>query len=184
MKDQIRFSIVTTSQVTLMCLVSIVLYLATDVILSGDYSYYIAINPFTSGLLHANFNHLLSNIFIIFITLNMRCNRFYTVEKIFWVTSLIAILYLPIIIIEPEFSAIGISGTCYFLLMRGLGSTRKVKILAYFLIAVILTSEFLKLGNNDRIAHAVHIIGSILGLISLYPYGLKFINEKIYEIIS
>jgi membrane associated rhomboid family serine protease len=184
MKDQIKFSIVTTLQVTAMCFISTLLYIVTDVVIGDNYSYYIAINPFSSGLLHANFNHLLCNVFAIFVTLNMRCNRFYTFEKIFWVTSLIAILYLPIIIIEPGFAAIGISGSCYFLLMRGLGSMKRIKIIAYFLIAAIIIGEFLRLGDNDRIAHAVHIIGSMLGLVSLYPYRLRFVHEKIYEIIS
>jgi membrane associated rhomboid family serine protease len=184
MQDQIKFSIITAVQVTAMCLLSTLIYIIIDITLGENYSYYFCINPLTSGLLHANFRHLMWNIFGIFISLNMRCNRFYTFEKIFWVTSLIAILYLPIIIMNSDFAAIGISGTCYFLLMRGIGSFRKFKPLMYFIISSIIISELARLGDDDKIAHAVHIIGSLLGLISLYPGKLKFIHEKIYEIIS
>jgi len=184
MVDQIKFSIITTLQVAAMCLLSTLLYILIEVILGSTYSYYFAINPFTSGLLHSNFDHLIWNIFGIFISLNMRCNRFYTFEKIFWVTSLIAILYFPIVLINSEFAAIGISGTCYFLIMRGAGSFKKFKILWYFMISSILIGDLMKIGDNDTIAHSVHLIGSILGIVSLYPGKLKFLHEKIYEIIS
>ena len=184
MNDQIKFSIVTTFQVILMCLSASFIFIVIDITLENPYSYIFAINPFTSGLIHSNFDHLIWNIFSIFICLNIKCNRFYTFEKIFRITSLIAILYLPIILIDYEFAAIGISGTCYFLLIRGLISIKKLRYLTYFIAASIIISEFIELGDNDRIAHAVHLIGSILGLMSLYPGRLKIVHEKIYEIIS
>ena len=48
----------------------------------------------------------------------------------------------------------------------------------------ILIGEIIRIGDNDTIAHFVHVIGSILGIVSLYPGRLKFLHEKIYEIIS
>jgi len=184
--DQIKFAILTTLKLTVICLAVTILYLAIGIFLGENYSYYFAINPFTSGLIHSGFSHLEWNIFGIFISLNMACNRHYTTEKIFWITSLIAIIYLPLIIIDSEFASVGISGTCYFLLIRGLGSqSRKaIKIFCYFLLSNIIIKEALEIGNTDKIAHSVHFIGSILGLISLYPYRLKFLHDKIYEIIS
>jgi hypothetical protein len=114
----------------------------------------------------------------------MRCNRFYTYERIFWITSLIALLYLPIILIDSRFASIGISGTCYFLLARGLLSLKRLKLVGYFIISSIIIAEFAGLGGNDEIAHTVHIIGAILGILSLPKFRLNFIHEKIYEIIG
>lgn len=184
MKDQIKFSIVTTLQVTAICLLLTLLYITICILLGDISGYYFSINPFASGLIHSNFNHLSWNMFGIFISLNIRCNRFYTCEKIFWITSLISLIYLPAILLHYNLPSIGISGTCYFLLVRGLGSVKKLKPLSYFFIAMILISEFSRLSDNDGISHPVHIIGSLLGLISLYPGKIKFIHEKIYEIIG
>lgn len=184
MRDQIKFSMLTTLKVTGMCLLSTLLYIIINIAIGDNVGYYFVINPLTSGLIHANFNHVLWNMFGIFISLNAGCNRFYTPDKIFWITSLISSLYLPVVLLDPNFASVGISGTCYFLLMRGLGSVQKLKPLSYFFISTILISEFLRLGKNDNISHTIHIIGSLLGLISLYPNGIKFIHKKIYEIIS
>ena len=184
MNDQIKFSTITTLKVTGVCLLSTFIYIIINIAIGDNMGYYFVINPFTSGLIHANFNHILCNMFGIFVSLNARCNRFYTLDKIFWITSLISLIYLPIVLLDQDFASVGISGTCYFLLMRGLGSVQKLKPLSYFFISTILIAGFLKLGENDKISHSVHIIGSLLGLISLYPNGIKFIHKKIYEIIS
>jgi hypothetical protein len=184
MEDQIKFSIVTTVQIASICLLTTLFYIVIEIIFGDKCAYYFAINPFTSGLLHSNFNHLFWNIFGIFVSLNMRCNRFYTYERIFWITSLIALLYLPIILIDSGFASIGISGTCYFLLARGLLSLKRLKLVGYFIISSIIIAEFAGLGGNDEIAHTVHIIGAILGILSLPKFRLNFIHEKIYEIIG
>lgn len=189
MYNQIKFSIITTLQVTLMCFSSYILYIIIDIILGDEFAYYFAINPFMSGLLHANSDHLIWNMLGIFISLNMYGNRFYTFEKIFWITTLLSTIYLPVALIFPDLTTIGISGTCYFLLTRGMffrghAPIKRTRIPAYFLISLIIISELIKIGENDHISHTVHLLGCALGIISLYPNKLKIIHEKIYEIIS
>jgi len=184
MIDRIKFSTITTLQTAVMCLASIFLYIIIDLFMSDTYSYYFSINPFISGLLHSDANHLLGNLLIIFLCLNAKINRFYTFEKIFWVTSLISILHLPVIIISTEFTAIGISGTCYFLLARVICSINRFKWLCYILASLILSAEFVGIFYDDTISHSIHIIGFIFGIISLRPGKIRWIHEKIYEIIS
>ncbi len=184
MIDRIKFSSITTLQVSAMCISSILLYIIIDIFMGDTYSYYFSINPLISGLLHSNLEHLLNNLFIIFLCLNVKINRFYTFEKIFWVTSLISILHLPVILINNEFTAIGISGTCYFLLARLISSIRRFKWLGYVLVSIILSIEFIGIFQDDTISHSMHIIGLILGIISLYPGKIGCIHQKIYEIIS
>lgn len=184
MIDRIKFSSITTLQVALMCIASILLYIIIDLFMGGTYSYYFSINPLISGLLHSNLAHLLSNLLIIFLCLNVKINRFYTFEKIFWITSLISILHLPVIIIDNEFTAIGISGTCYFLLARSICSIRRFKWIGYVLVSIISFAEFIGIFQDDTISHSMHIIGLIFGIISLYPGKIGWIHQKIYEIIS
>jgi membrane associated rhomboid family serine protease len=179
-----KFSSITTMQVAAMCIASILLYIITDLFIGDTYSYYFSINPFISGLLHSNIEHLLNNLLIIFLCLNVKINRFYTFEKIFWITSLISILHLPVIIINNEFAAIGISGTCYFLLARSICSVNRFKWLGYVLTSLILYIEFICTFQDDTISHSMHIIGLIFGIISLYTGKIGCIHEKIYEIIS
>jgi hypothetical protein len=63
-------------------------------------------------------------------------------------------------------------------------SLKRLKLVGYFIISSIIIIEFTRLGENDEIAHAVHIIGAILGMLSLPKFKLNFIHEKIYEIIG
>jgi membrane associated rhomboid family serine protease len=119
----------------------------------------------------------------------MYSNRFYTFEKIFWITALISAIYLPVALVYQDLATIGISGTCYFLLVRGIffrgrKPIKRTRILAYLLISLIILSEIIRIGENDHISHSVHLLGCVLGIISLYPNKLKIIHEKIYEIIS
>lgn len=184
MIDKIKFSTVTTLQTAVMCLGASFLYIIIDLFMGDTYSYYFSINPFIGGLLHSNADHLISNLLIIFLCLNIKINRFYTFEKIFWVTSLISLSHIPVILINSEFTAIGISGTCYFLLARVICSINRFKPLAYILMSLIIYVEIIGTFCEDTVSHSIHIIGCIFGVISLYPGKIKWIHEKIYEIIS
>jgi hypothetical protein len=87
-------------------------------------------------------------------------------------------LYLPITLLGYSLPAIGISGLCYFLIVRVL-LTWKVKYnISVILFGMLTISEIYGLFElKDDIAHGVHLIGIGLGVYSIKK--ASFQNRKL-----
>lgn len=122
--------------------------------------------PAISGFIHGDISHMLFNIIALLILLIPEVNR-YNFRSIFFITLIISFIYLiPVFLGFPE--AIGLSGTIYFLGGRLLlSSTNKHRYFLGSIFILALLMELTSIKNPDGIAHGVHVIGLLLGMISL-----------------
>jgi membrane associated rhomboid family serine protease len=140
--------------------------------------------PFFSGFAHAGYGHVFSNLIVIFFCLLANINKFYTIEKIFWITTLLSTIFLIPVLIGITDPIIGISGTCFFLMTRFFLSVKRNIKISQFFIFMLIYIETIHAGNDDQISHSMHIAGFILGWISLHPYKFQLVPRFIYDIIS
>lgn len=127
-------------------------------------------NPLTSGYLHLSVVHLISNTIILFFALCSDTNKEYNAMKIFYVTIIIELIYLPLEIVYPSQIAIGISGTGYFLVSRYFFSWKEktwLGVCIIFLLTAVEINGMFSTSVPDDSAHLVHIIGIVFGFISL-----------------
>ena len=139
-------------------------------------------NPIINGFIHSSPSHLLYNLGLGFVCFIPQVNQHYNFTKIFFITLIISLAYFPISLVVG-LPAIGVSGTMYFMMTR-IFLNKKNKIL-YSIFAIIIGYEIANYTViSDGIAHNVHIIGAVLGFISLKisTYTGKF--HKIASIIS
>jgi membrane associated rhomboid family serine protease len=147
----------------------------------------ITLNPIFSGFVHAGFDHILYNLLLIFLFTLPAINSQYDIRKIFWITFILSCAYLPITLLGITQSAIGISGTCYFLMSRFFFSNQGSlirRVILHSLLAFLILGEYINMTKptSDGVAHGVHFMGVALGIISIYiPHKLP---KKIQEIIS
>lgn len=159
LKGSIKDSLLTTTKTAFYCLFVSTLFYFTE-------SKLLIKLPITSGYLHSGGYHYLSNIVFIFLFLIPEINSGYRKStKIFLVTSLIYLLYFPLPLLGIIQFAIGMSGTCFFLISRFFFSLNRIGkfIVAYLIISEVYSSLF----EIDSISHTVHIIGISLGIFSL-----------------
>ena len=147
----------------------------------------ITLNPIFSGFFHVGIEHILYNLLLVFLFTLPAVNSQYNIRKLFWITFLLSCVYLPISLLGLTQNAVGISGTCYFLMSRfffsNQGSLIK-RILLHSLLGFLLLGECINMMKpvSDGVAHGVHFMGIALGLISIYiPHHLP---KKIQDIIS
>ena len=140
----------------------------------------ILMNPLTKGYLHLSMSHFLTNLLIIFLALLSPVNSSYGFKKIYRVTFIISLIYLPVELLGLSQTAIGLSGTGYFLISRYFFSWREKSQLGVFIISILALLELGASVNTsaDKTAHFVHIIGIALGYISL-RYAHKKGLEKL-----
>ena len=133
-------------------------------------------NPIINGFIHGDPTHLFMNLGLIFIFLIPQINQHYKFTQIFFITLIISLLYFPISL-AVGIPAVGISGTMYFMMTR-VCLNKKNKLLFIFFI-IMFGYEIVKINViSDGVAHGVHIIGVIFGLISL-----KKINTHSYPVL-
>jgi len=187
MNNNLKFSAKTTGLVALFCIAAFIVLGIQMAIFGNDKANILMFNPFISGFLHAGIGHFGWNIAMVFLTLLSSVNSSYNIVKIFWVTFLLSLLYLPISILGVTLPAVGISGTCYFLLARYFFSWEKHKKIGYGIILFLVFCEVITITDiSDKVAHGVHIMGAVLGYISLKTKYIekffpKFIAEKIAQ---
>jgi hypothetical protein len=136
----------------------------------------ILMNPFVKGYLHVGFEHALTNFIMLFALLLAPINREYDFKKIYWVTLIISLLYLPTELLGVSQTALGLSGTCYFLLSRYFFSWKERSLLGAFIIGTIALLELgagINPGSSNS-AHWVHLLGIALGWTSI-----KYRHKKI-----
>lgn len=148
---------------------------------------FISLNPAFSGFIHAGLDHILYNLLLIFLFTLPAVNSQYDIKKIFWITFILSCAYLPISLLGITEHAIGISGTCYFLMARFFFSKQNHPIIRAVLLAIfgfLLLGEFINMTNpvGDGVAHGVHFAGVVLGVISLY--APQILPKKIQEVIA
>ena len=158
----------TTGITILLCGAATFFIFIQVVIFGSNSSNLIMMNPLLSGYLHLSMSHFLLNMGILLVALLPNINKNYSPLKIFYITTIISLLYLPIEALGLTQVAIGISGTCYFLISRcllGLKERRALGVLGIGLLAFIEIGGFF--GSPSGAAHGVHLIGMALGFISL-----------------
>lgn len=186
-KASIKSSGKVTLQILGLSVISFVLLGITIAIFGESGEFLVVPNPFTSGFVHSGFGHLSYNLLLIFIFTLFQINSGYDIKKLYWITFIISCLYLPISLLGITTHAIGVSGTCYFLVTRAIFGSRDYKIFRAIFMCIfglIILGEFINMSSStsDGIAHGVHFIGAILGLISLYV-SPKLIPYKIRKVI-
>lgn len=122
-------------------------------------------NPLFSGFMHSNIYHLSGNLMFLFIGLLFKINKKYTFNNIFVITFIISLIYFPFGLIF-ECAAIGLSGTAMFMLTRACLDENKWWL--FVLYVILIYPDITKLFSNDDISHATHIIGALVGILSLY----------------
>lgn len=187
MKNNLIKSAKTTCIVTLFCIASFVVFGLQIAIFGEPFSNLLMMNPIISGFLHVGLSHFCGNIIALFLVLLASINSSYDIKKIFWVTFVISILYLPFPIIGLTPAAVGISGTCMFLMTRYFFTWKKYPKIGMAIILLIGISELVNiLDVSDGTAHGVHLIGLVLGYISLSTENINkifpaFISRRINQ---
>ena len=170
MLGNLKFAAKTTFIILLMCATSTLLTFIQLTLFGIEYSDLLMMNPLTSGYLHLSVVHLASNAIILFIALCSDINKEYNALKIFYITIIIEIVYLPIEIINSSQIAIGISGTGYFLVSRYFFNWKEKFLLGVCIVLLLMMVEFngmFSTSGTDDSAHVVHLIGIVFGFISL-----------------
>jgi hypothetical protein len=182
MLDNIKFAAKTTTITLLACGASTVITFIQLVIFGTENSNLLMMNPLTSGYLHLGMAHLFSNAVILFLSLCSDVNREYNALKIFYITVLIELVYLPAEIAGVSEIAIGISGTGYFLLSRYLFSWKEkshIGIGIALLLALIEFNGLFSKSVTEDSAHWVHLLGIAFGYFSIRPLGEKLTSFKL-----
>jgi hypothetical protein len=140
--------------------------------------------PFISGYLHTGIDHFAFNMLVVFLCMLSETNRDMDYKKIYWVTLFISILYLPIALLGITAPAIGISGTCYFMMTRYFLRWRR-KHWGTFLLLFLLICERLSTTTDQAIAYWVHYIGVILGVFTYYYQNIEAIlfSRQNYQLL-
>jgi membrane associated rhomboid family serine protease len=140
----------------------------------------ILMNPLIKGYLHLSFEHFFTNMLMLFLALLSPINSSYDFRKIYLITLIISLIYLPAEILGLSQTALGLSGTCYFLLSRYFFSWKVRSRLGVFIICILALLELGASANTsiDKTAHLVHVIGIALGYLSL-KYAHKKGLEKL-----
>jgi hypothetical protein len=188
MNNNLKFSAKTTGLVILLCLSSFVVLGIQIAIFGENSSHVLMLDPIISGFLHAGFVHFSLNMILLFLALLSTINQTYNIVKIFWVTFFLSVLYLPVSILGITEPAIGISGTCYFLMSRYFFSWQKKPLVGKGIILFLALIELVNVGNTaeDKTAHVIHLLGVILGYLSLKTANLekylpKWISTRIAQ---
>lgn len=168
MKENIKASARTTAFAILLSVAAFIIFAIELWIFPGLDSNTVSMNPFISGFMHGSLSHIGLNAFVLFFVLLSPVNSGYDIKKIAIVTTIISLIYLPVSVLGITKAAIGLSGTCYFLLSRYFFSWKRYKVLGCAIILFLAFAEGLALPKGDGEAHGVHLIGILLGFITLH----------------
>lgn len=177
MKENVKRSLRITGKIFLICIAIFILAIGASSLLGGNSQNLFLYNPFISGFLHVSMDHLFYNMIGVFLFTLPAINSHYTLRNIFWITFFISLAYLPVPVMGIAFPAIGISGTCMFLIARYFLTWERFKILGILLITGLVLAEASSIFEDDGVSHAVHILGAIFGYLSIK-------SKKISNILS
>ena len=187
MLSKLKNSAKITTQVAILSIIAFVVFIISIGLFGDVGEFLIGSNPFFSGFIHSDISHILFNLLLIFIFTIPTQNSSYDIRKIYWITFIISCSYLPISLLGITEYAVGVSGTCYFLASRFLLSNKGhiiKRILSFSIFGFLLLGEYINMTDpvSDGVAHGVHFLGVILGLISIYV-NPNLIPEKIRKVI-
>ena len=169
MKERLTASAKTTVFAILLSIAAFIIFAIELWIIPGLDGNTASMNPFISGFIHSTDpSHLGLNAFVLFFVLLSPVNSGYNIKKLFIVTTIISLIYLPVSVLGITKAAVGLSGTCYFLLSRYFFSWKRYKVLGYAIILFLAFAEGLALPKGDGEAHGVHLVGIVLGFITLH----------------
>ena len=122
-------------------------------------------NPLLNGFIHADPGHLLYNLFMLFVFMLFPINQGYGYKDFYIVTLIISLIAFPISVLAG-LPAVGISGTLYFMMSRSCVNSKSIFL--YIFLGGSILYEFVNVfETSDGIAHYVHVIGAVLGYLSL-----------------
>jgi hypothetical protein len=150
------------------CLTAFIVFIIQVILWGNESSNLFMMNPLISGYLHASLNHFVSNLFLIFLLLIPAINRVLSFRELFYITTVLSLLYLPISISGLTPPAIGLSGTCCYLGGRYAWTRKKWHVIAKIFLILLIYVE----GNNfmqplDGEAHLMHVLGMMAGVCSI-----------------
>lgn len=134
--------------------------------------------PLFSGFIHGSIFHFVFNIILLFFLFVYNKNN-YTLIHIIIITTIISSIYYPFTFLGAC-SSVGISGFCYFLMPRFFFMFKRIKWLRALLIIagiIIALAEIITINDSDGIAHGSHLIGFLLGCLSIIP-SFTWLNPK------
>ena len=158
--------IYTTAASILIAIVFFFIYIILSNVMSDNCINYIITIPLISGYLHVSLTHFFYNFVALFLFLLPTINNGYNYQDIYFITLMLSLLYLPFVILGFCEPAVGISGTCFFLLSRYLMSFNKIQFSLLFL-SILIFLELYSIEPNDGVAHIVHFLGILTGCISI-----------------
>ena len=147
--------------------VNIFYVLAFAIFKSNSTSAFFTYNPFLSPFIHSGIEHLLYNIIFLAVVLTPDINSNLGINNIIKLSLLLSFILFPFVLFEISDPIIGISGLCYLLLARMLITRKKYSKLYILLLIFFCIFEFKSLGNNDGISHLCHLLGIVIGAVSI-----------------
>lgn len=147
--------------------VNIFYVLAFAITNSNNTSTFFIYNPFFSPFIHSGIEHLLYNIIFLAMVLIPDINSNLGINNILKLSLLLSFILFPFVLFEISDPIIGISCLCYLLLARVLITRKKYTKLNIFILIFFCIFEFNSLGNNDEISHLSHLLGIVIGAVSI-----------------
>ena len=158
--ERIKISLMDTLKMILLCIAAYPAGLILMLLLGGNADLAISL-PIISGFIHQSLSHFFFNILLLFLLLIYKGNSYNIKQMVFF----------------GVLTSIGISGLVYFLMTRFLIGYKKIFIP---LLVIIFIGELVTLNDPDGISHWGHLIGIILGFISL-GYLNSLIQKHRYQ---
>ncbi len=167
MKKQILNAAKTVGIISAICLIISLLYWMFEAFNFGALGYILFYNPFVSALVHSDFSHLTNNMLMLFLCLIPVINQEYKILQIVIVSSMLSFIYFPLLIFQVSLPVIGLSMFAYFLLGRIVFSRKKYFWIVVIPFFILLLGEATIITTDYSTAHLAHIIGALLGSISI-----------------
>ena len=150
------------------CLAAFMVFIMQVLFWGEESSNLYMMNPLISGYLHADLSHFATNLLLLFLLMIPAINRSLNFKQLFYITTVLSILYLPISIAGLTPPAIGLSGTCCYLGGRYAWSHKKRGVLVKSFLILLICFEL----NNfmqplDGQAHLMHVLGMTAGVCSI-----------------
>lgn len=156
------------------CLTAFIVFIIQIILWGNESSNLYMMNPLISGYLHASLNHFVSNLLLIFLLMIPAINRVLSFRELFYITTMLSLLYLPISIAGLTPPAIGLSGTCCYLGGRYAWTRKKWHVITKIFLILIIYLEVNKFMQPlDGQAHLMHVLGMIAGVCSIVIKNVK-----------
>lgn len=172
--ERIKISLMDTLKMVLLCIAAYPAGLILMLLLGGNADLAISL-PIISGFIHQSLSHFFFNILLLFLLLIYKGNS-YNIKQMVAILVVIQTLCF-ILTFFGVLTSIGISGLVYFLMTRFLIGYKKIFIP---LLVIIFIGELVTLNDPDGISHWGHLIGIVLGFISL-GYFNSLIQKHHYQ---